>query len=45
MKKQITEMIEDKVTETTGRSLIDVSSITDIINEGTITELFEEIQK
>ena len=41
-RSKITEVIEDKVAETTGRSLINVSSITEIINEESITELIEE---
>ena len=41
-RSKITEMIEDKVTETTARSLIKVSSITEIIDEKTTTEMIEE---
>ena len=45
MKEQITEMIDYKVAEMTGRSLIDLSSITEIIDEETIAELIEETQR
>ena len=41
--EQVTEMIENKVPEMTGRSLINLSSITDIIDEETITLMIEEI--
>ena len=44
MKEQITEMIEDKVTEMS-RSLIDLLLIKEIINEEIITDLIEEIQR
>ena len=35
-------MIKNKVEETTGRSLIDLSSFTKIIDEESITEMIEE---
>ena len=38
-------MIEDKDAETTGKSLIDLSTIIEFKDEETITELIEEIQK
>ena len=42
MKGPIAEMIEDKVAETSGRSLTNLSSITEIMNEESIAKMIEE---
>ena len=42
MKDPIIELIEDKVAEITCRNLINLSSITEITDEESITEMIEE---
>ena len=42
MKDPIKELIEDKVAEMMGRSLTNLSSFTEIIDEEWITEMIEE---
>ena len=42
MKEQISKIIGDKVAEMKGRSLINFSSITEMIDEESIIEMIEE---